>query len=79
MTRADRPLTDSRRRALVRSALGPLVYRVTASTVAMIAADCADRELDARATLDRAARWAAVCRRALDAGEPLPASLDVAA
>ena len=72
MTRADRPLTDARRRALVRSALGAMVYRLCAARVSLIAADCAALDLDERATFDRAARWAAACRRALDAGRRLP-------
>lgn len=73
---ADRPLTDAKRRALVRSAVGAMVYRLDAAAVAMIAADCAALELDARATMARAALWATACRRALDAGEPLPDSLE---
>lgn len=77
--RRDRPLTDAARRALVRSAVGPMVYRLDAAAVAMIAADCAG--LDARAAFARAAAWGRACRVALDAGQPLPAALplDVAA
>ena len=73
---ADRPLTDAKRRALVRSGIGPMVYRLDAAAVAMIAADCAGLDLDARATMSRAAAWASACRRALDAGEPLPDALE---
>ncbi|MBK6768558.1 MAG: hypothetical protein IPG72_05925 [Ardenticatenales bacterium] len=69
-------MTAGKRRALVRSALGAMVYRLSAARVSMIADDCAALELDARATLDRAARWAAVCRAALDAGRRLPDALD---
>ena len=69
---ADRPLTDARRRAVVRSALGAMIYRVSRARVDLIAADCAAHELDARATFERAAHWAAVCRAALDAGRQLP-------
>lgn len=74
---ADRPLTDAKRRALVRSAVGPMVYRLSAATIAAIADDTAAHGLDVRATCERAAAWGAACRRALDAGEPLPASLEV--
>lgn len=72
---ADRPLTDAKRRAVVRSAVGPMAYRLNAAVIAMIAADAAALELDARGTFERAALWATACRRALDAGEPLPAAL----
>ena len=73
---ADRPLTDAKRRALVRSAVGAMVYRLDAAAVAMIAADCAALDLDARATMARAALWATACRQALDAGRPLPDALE---
>jgi len=76
---ADRPLTDAKRRALVRSGIGPMVYRLDAAAVAMIPADCAALDLDARATMSRAAAWASACRRALDAGEPLPESREAPA
>lgn len=69
-----RPLTPSARRKIVASALGAMVYRLPSDRVAMIAADCAD--LDARATAARAAAWGSACRRALDAGRPLPAALE---
>ena len=72
-SRSDQPLTPGRRRALVRSALGAMVYRVDATRVALIADDCDG--LDVPATFARAALWGAACRRALDAGEPLPAAL----
>lgn len=72
-SRSDRPLTPGRRRALVRSALGAMVYRLTAERIAAIAEDCDG--LDVAATLERAALWSVACRRALDAGEPLPAVL----
>ena len=73
---AARPLTDAKRRALVRSAIGPMVYRLSAATIAAIADDCAGLELDAPATLQRAAAWGRACRQALDAGEPLPVTLE---
>lgn len=79
MTHADRPLTDAKRRALVRSALGAMVYRLSRARVSLIADDCAALELDARETMARAARWAAVCRAALDAGRRLPDALDAPA
>ena len=73
---AARPLTDAKRRTLVRSAIGPMVYRLSAATIAAIADDCAGLELDAPATLTRAAAWGRACRQALDAGEPLPVTLE---
>lgn len=77
---ADRPLTDAKRRALARSGVGSMSYRLDAAALAMIADDCAALELDARATIARAALWATACRQALDAGRPLPNALeDVAA
>lgn len=69
---ADCPLTDARRRALVRSALGATAYRVPAARVVMIADDAARLRLDARATSAHAVRWGKACRQALDAGRPLP-------
>lgn len=69
----DRPLTPGRRRALVRSAIGPMLYRLDAARIAAIAADCDG--LDAAATLARAAAWGRACRVALDAGHPLPVAL----
>lgn len=74
--RSDRPLTAAKRRALVRSALGPMVYRLSAERVAAIADDCARLDLDARGTVARAALWGAACRRALDACQPMPAALE---
>lgn len=79
MTRDDRPLTDARRRALVRSALGTLANRLCSARVAMIAADCAALDLDAPGIIDRASRWREACRAALDAGRRLPDSLDATA
>ena len=76
---ADRALTGAKRRAVVRSAVGPMAYRLNAAVIAMIAADAATLELDARGTFERAALWATACRRALDAGEPLPSSLPAGA
>ena len=72
MTHADRPLTDARRRAVVRSAIGAMIYRLSRARIELIAEDCAALDLDARATFERAARWAAVCRASLDAGRQLP-------
>ena len=69
---SDCPLTDARRRAIVRSALGATAYRVPAARVAMIADDAARLQLDARATSAHAARWGQACRQALDDGRPLP-------
>lgn len=75
--RSDRPLTDAKRRALVRSGIGSMAYRLSAERVAAIAADCARLDLDARGTVARAAVWGAACRRALDDGRPLPDALEV--
>ena len=72
MTHADRPLTDARRRAVVRSAIGAMIYRLSRARIELIADDCAALDLDARATFERATHWAAVCRAALDAGRQLP-------
>lgn len=73
---AARPLTDAKRRALVRGALGSMAYRLDAAAVAMIAGDTAALELDAPATIARAMLWRDACRQALDAGEPLPVTLE---
>lgn len=71
-----RALTASKRRALVRSALGPLSYRVPSDAVATFAAAC---ELDDAAGLYRAAAsWAEACRAALDDGRELPTSAELA-
>ena len=72
MTHADRPLTDARRRAVVRSAIGAMVYRLSRARIEVFADSCAALNLDSRATFERAAHWAAVCRAALDAGRQLP-------
>lgn len=71
-----RPLTAAKRCALVRSALGSMVYRLDAAAVALIAADCAALELDGPATFARAMLWRDACRQALDACQPLPLALE---